>query len=138
MPFRIWMPSCAAGPLNTAAWPSLILSAVTPVCASTTNGLQASVPAAVMRKIRLMLLSPSNRYRQKLFVAHERAHVELAPAAAVLVLVLGAQPRRALARRLARAQLGGIAQAERAIHQQRGCAAEALAEEHEARLVSGP
>ena len=30
MPLRIWMPSCAAGPENTAAWPIRILSGVTP------------------------------------------------------------------------------------------------------------
>src|SRR5918999_4551978 len=133
MPFRIWMPSCAAGPLNTAAWPSLILSAVTPVSAFANTGAQA---IAMLRRMRLIVISPSNCYRQKLFVAHQRADIELAPAPAVLVFVFGAQPRRALAARLARAQLGGIAQPERAVHEQRRRAAEALAEEHQARLVS--
>src|SRR5919106_4565509 len=128
MPLRIWMPSWAAGPLNTAAWPRRILSAVTP-------GSAAARPGRSERTRRMCFMGfPSKCDRQELRIADEPLDVELAPARARVVFVLRAQPRRALSRRLARAQVRGVAQAERALDEERGGAAKALAEDDEARL----
>jgi hypothetical protein len=73
---------------------------------------------------------------KKCGIAHQRADIELAPASADIVLVLGTQPGGGSSDRLARAQLRRVAQPEGAVDEQRSSAAEALAEKHEARLLA--
>src|SRR6185295_8580064 len=100
MPLRIWMPSCAAGPLNTAACPSTILSPVTP-CASVRPGRSAA--AAVTIKVLVIELSSSSAAdRQEIRIPYQLGHVELLPHPARLVFVFRAQPCRRRLRRLAR------------------------------------
>src|SRR5262245_13663960 len=115
MPLRIWMPSCAAGPLNTAACPSTILSLLTP-CAAAIAGTSASVAI----KVLVMFLSSSSvADHQKTLVPRELGHVELLPHLARFVFVFGALPRRRRLRRLARLPRFRIAQAERGVDEQR-------------------
>src|SRR5688572_23304843 len=125
MPLRIWMPSCAAGPLNTAAWPSRILSGVTP-CENA--GCETS--AATISKSFFI----SDPYSEKVRVLGELREVELAPHPALGVDVLRPNPGRQLG--LLALELRRVAQAERPIDEQRGAEPEALAEEQQPRLVA--
>src|SRR5687767_6427039 len=132
MPLRIWMPSCAAGPLNTAAWPRTMRSRVTPFSASAKRGNKAAAVAR-MSAVRIFT-SVSNA--KKFGMAYQLRYIQLLPLAAGIVVVFRAQPPLAARRRLARAQLRGIAQPERAIDEQRRGAAKALAEDYKARLLA--
>ena len=123
MPLRIWMPSCAAGPLNTAAWPSTILFGVTPdPRRAASDGNRASARTTSTGKQRLV---HSAHLQERCVLA--RVPRRRAPSSA-------GRPRRSYwARsqrwaRLAAADVNcsGIAQAERAFDQQRRAAAEAL------------
>src|SRR5688572_22951054 len=113
MPLRIWMPSCAAGPEKTAAWPSRTRSFVTP-CAS---AAWDSAAAKTNARFLIMLVS-SDAHREELGVLHQLRQVQLLPLPAVPVGVLRAGPGARLAR--GGLQLRRIAQPERAVHQQRG------------------
>src|SRR5882672_2000601 len=131
MPLRIWMPSCAAGPLKTAAWPTRMLLAVTPVCAPA-SGASPSARVKVNRVRVIGSSPPSVSDHQEALVAHQRRDVELLPCRARLVDVLRPQPRRRAGRgllALARLHLGRVAQAERAADEQRGRHAEAVRDE---------
>src|SRR5258708_25792604 len=118
MPLRIWMPSCAAGPLNTAACPSRTLSPVTP-CARESPGKSAAA-ATTIQVLICLSSSPSAADRQEIRVPHALSHVELLPRPARFVLVFGAQPCRRRLCRLARLPRRRVAPAERAGDQQRG------------------
>src|SRR5262245_57868222 len=99
MPLRIWMPSCEAGPVNTAAWPSSSLSANTPGCCCADAGATAAAAAVAPARARAattsflcMGSSSSGTHCQKIRVSHELRHVELFPGPAVRILELPAQP----------------------------------------------
>src|SRR4026209_1624589 len=102
MPFLIWTPSCAAGPLNTAACPRMILSDVTP-CANA-----ACENSAAPMISSFFMLDPHSK---KVRVLHPLHHVEFLPHPALGIGVLRARPRRQPA--LAPLELRRIAQAER-------------------------
>src|SRR5262245_7768866 len=138
MPLRIWMPSCAAGPLNTAACPSRILSFVTP-CADASIGTKSagsSAAAAVTISFLVMVILLLACDRQEIRVPHELGHVELLPRLACLVLVLGALPCGGRRRRLSRLPGLGVAQAERAVDQQRRADAIARRDEEQPGLLA--
>src|SRR4051812_19236521 len=145
MPLRICRPSCAAGPENTAAWPSRILSLVTPTSAAAPSwGSTIASPVSRRRaSFAVMNLLPflsSRTYCKKILMLHELREVELLPAPPVLVRMFGLQPRLGARRRSAggrrRLELRRVAQAERAVDEQRAAHAEALADQQQARLVA--
>src|ERR1041384_3661446 len=120
MPLRIWMPSCAAGPLNTAACPSRILSLLTPCASAPFVASAGRSAAAAITKVLVMVIPLLASNRQKVHVSHELGHVELLPNLARFVLVFGALPCGGRLCRLTRLPGLRIAQAERAVDQQRG------------------
>src|SRR5688572_22304449 len=130
MPLRIWMPSCAAGPEKTAAWPSRMRSWVTP-CAAAAAG---SAAARIRMRFFFMVLLLDG-HREEIGVLCQLRQVELLPLPAVGIGVLRARPGRRIA--LDGLQLPGVAQPEGAVYEQRGTQPEALAYEQQARLLSG-
>src|SRR3970040_2044403 len=112
MPLRIWMPSWAAGPENTAACPRTTLSPVTPLCAHAGGATAITHPKSQPRTVLCLMPSSVNCVfscadGEKLGVLRQKLQVELAPPPALNVVVLGLDPGCARRRVRARLQLLG-------------------------------
>src|SRR5207302_7002959 len=130
------MPSCAAGPVSATDWPSTTLSLVTPFSATAHCGSSTARAIRIGRTQFLSMRALSDSHVEEFRLLDQAWQVPLLPRPAFRIGIFGPDP--GCPRRVARArlQLRGVAQPERAVHQERAADAEALADEQQAGLLA--